>query len=188
MELQNLFEVFIFINLIPQATGRSAVFGMLCYCSLKVDCHLRLDSIAVSVFVNIGWVGQIQYQNKRSQYNHSDVSVYWNGDPVYLRPSLVNFACLFPNQFISMKASFPRVTQLVQSKNQPILELQRSNSIQWDWIFFPSPPCQENHWIASSQIQFSGQGLLHLFHTISNVSPHSPPLLTRCAARGWWLL
>ena len=71
MELQNLFEVFIFINLIPQATGRSAVFGMLCYCSLKVDCHLRLDSIAVSVFVNIGWVGQIHIRTKDPN-NHSD--------------------------------------------------------------------------------------------------------------------
>ena len=56
MELQNLFEVFIFINLIPQAPGRSAFFGTICSCSLKVDYHLRLDSIAVSVFVNIGWV------------------------------------------------------------------------------------------------------------------------------------
>ena len=27
-----------------------------------------ITSIAASVFVNIGWVGQIQYQNKRSQY------------------------------------------------------------------------------------------------------------------------
>ena len=32
-----------------------------------------LDSIVVSVFVNIGWVGQILYQN-RDPHNHSRMS------------------------------------------------------------------------------------------------------------------
>ena len=61
MELQNLFEVFIFINLIPQAPGHSVVFGMLCYCSLEVDCHLRLDSIAVSVYW-LSWTNTVSEQ------------------------------------------------------------------------------------------------------------------------------
>ena len=44
---------------------------ILCWCWLVVDAggglQVGVDSIADSVFVKIGWVGQIQYQNKRSQ-------------------------------------------------------------------------------------------------------------------------